>query len=52
MAGRQLVAIQEADTFLQRLLALPGLRITREPEVSWNVISTGYELWKFRVAID
>jgi cytochrome P450 len=48
----EFVAIQEADIFLQRLLALSGLRITRGPQVSWNVISTGYELRAFRVAID
>jgi cytochrome P450 len=47
----EFVAIQEADIFLQRLLALRGLRITQEPEVSWNVVSTGYELRAFRVAI-
>jgi cytochrome P450 len=48
----EFVAIQEADIFLQRLLALSDLRITREPAVSWNKISTGYELRAFRVAID
>ena len=48
----EFVAIQEADIFLQRLLALSGLRITRAPHVSWNVISTGYELRAFGVAVD
>lgn len=48
----EFVAIQEADIFLQRLLALTGVRIMREPHVSWNVISTGYELRAFGVAVD
>jgi cytochrome P450 len=48
----EFVAMQEADIFLQRLLTLSGLRITREPHVSWNVISTGYELRAFGVAVD
>jgi cytochrome P450 len=48
----EFVAIQEADIFLRQLLVLPGLRISREPEVSWNAITSGYELRTFGVAID
>lgn len=43
------IAIQETDIFLQRLLALDGLRIERAPTVSWNDLVTGYELRDFVV---
>jgi cytochrome P450 len=47
----EFVAIQEADIFLQRLLALPCLRMTGEPSITWNAISTGYEARRFSVAV-
>ena len=46
------IAIQEADIFLQRLLALDGLRIERTPNVNWNELVTGYELRKFMLVLD
>ncbi len=46
------VAIQETDIFLQRLLALDGLRIERAPSLHWNELVTGYELRNFIVALD
>lgn len=45
------VAIQESDIFLQRLLALPGLRIVNPPHVSWNELVQGYELRRFQIAV-
>lgn len=38
------LAIQEADMFLTRLLAVPGLRLAQPPSVGWNDLVTGYEL--------
>lgn len=45
------VAIQESDIFLQRLLAVEGLRVERWPTLGWNDLVTGYELRDFMVAI-
>ena len=44
------VAIQESDIFLQRLLAIEGLRIVSGPELSFSDLTGGYELRKFMVA--
>ncbi len=44
------LAIQEADILLQRLLAIPGLRIERAPTIGWNAIAQGYELRNFIIA--
>jgi cytochrome P450 len=44
------IAIQETDIFLQRLLALPDLRIERAPTVTWNDVTKGYELREFIIA--
>lgn len=41
------LAIQETDIFLQRLLALDHLRIEHPPKLSWNEVSTGYEIRDF-----
>jgi cytochrome P450 len=38
------LALQETDIFLMRLLRLPGMRLERAPDVSWNDLVTGYEL--------
>ena len=46
------IAIQESDIFLQRLLALKGLRIERQPKVGWNELVTGYEIRNFIIAVD
>ena len=46
------VALQETDILLQRLLALPGLRIERAPDVRWGNTASGYELHNFIVAVD
>lgn len=46
------IAIQESDIFLRRLLALPTLRIERGPEVTWNEVSSGYEVREFVVAVE
>lgn len=46
------LAIQETDIFLTRLLALPGLRLVRSPQVGWNPLVTGYELRDARLACD
>ena len=46
------LAIQETDIFLTRLLALPGLRLVRSPKLSWNQLTTGYELRDAWLACD
>ncbi len=45
------VALQETDVLLQRLLALPGLRIEHEPEIRWSSTASGYELHNFMIAV-
>ncbi len=45
------IAIQESDLFLQRLLAIEGLHIEKQPDITWNALSTGYELRNFRLVI-
>ena len=45
-------ALQETDIFLQRLLALDGLRIEHAPTLTWNDLVTGYELRDFPITID
>ncbi len=45
------IALQETDIFLQRLLALPSLRIERKPTVTWNDAVSTYELRKFILAV-
>lgn len=46
------VAIQESDIFLQKLLQIDGLRIEREPDMSYFDIAEGYEIRNFIVTID
>lgn len=46
------LAIQEADMFLQRLLAVPGLRIERAPTIGKMEIGKSYELRDFILAAD
>jgi cytochrome P450 len=46
------LAIQEADIFLTRLLAVPGLRLVEPPKVGWNDLVTGYELRQCMIACD
>jgi cytochrome P450 len=38
------VAIQETAIFLGHLLAIPGLRLAKPPEMSWNTTTAGYVL--------
>jgi cytochrome P450 len=45
------IATQETDILLQRLLALDGLRIERQPDLTWNKLVTGYELRKFLITL-
>jgi cytochrome P450 len=46
------IALQETDIFLQRLLALDGLRMVHPPHLAWNDLVTGYELRDFPIALD
>jgi cytochrome P450 len=46
------IAMQESDIFLQRLLALDGLRIVQPPSIRWSDLTTGYELRQFIVAVE
>jgi cytochrome P450 len=45
------IAIQETDIFLQRLLALPTLRVERPATLGWNDTVKGYELRNFILAV-
>ena len=38
------VALYETSLFLERLLATPGLKLERAPDIAWNRLVTGYEL--------
>ncbi|KFG89236.1 Cytochrome P450 [Sphingobium herbicidovorans NBRC 16415] len=38
------VALQESCLFLDRLMRVPGLKLERAPDLSWNRLVTGYEL--------
>ncbi|HKV59373.1 MAG TPA: cytochrome P450 [Ktedonobacteraceae bacterium] len=46
------LAIQETDIFLQRLLALDSLHIEQLPTLTWNELTTGYEVRDFLIALD
>lgn len=45
------VALQETDVLLQRLLALPDLRIERMPDIRWSSTASGYELHDFMLTV-
>lgn len=47
----EFLAMAEAEVFLSGLLALPGLRILREPRLGRNETIQGYELRDFIVAV-
>jgi cytochrome P450 len=38
------VALHETRVFLDRLLRIPGIRLDRKPDMTWNPIVSGYEL--------
>jgi len=46
------LAIQEADIFLHRLLALDTLHIEHSPTLNWNQLTTGYEVRNFLIALE
>jgi cytochrome P450 len=46
------VALAEAETFLDKLLRVPGLKLARAPDVGWNPLVTGYELRNCRPVIE
>jgi cytochrome P450 len=46
------LAIQETDIFMQRLLAIPTLRIEKQPTLGWNAVTQGYEIRDFILAVD
>jgi cytochrome P450 len=46
------LSMQETDIFLQRLLALPTLRIAQPPTLIWNDLTAGYELRRFVLALE
>jgi cytochrome P450 len=46
------LALQETDIFLTRLLAVPGLKLDRPPNVTWNDLVTGYELRNCIISCD
>jgi cytochrome P450 len=46
------LAIQEADIFLHKLLAIPNLKLVSEPVIRYKEIIKGYETRNFMVAVD
>lgn len=46
------VALHETRIFLDRMFRLPGIRLEREPDISWNPFIQGYELRGAIVACD
>ncbi|GAB7045048.1 cytochrome P450 [Catenuloplanes indicus] len=46
------LAIQESDIFLARLFAMPGVRMTRRPEVRIQPMVAAYERTGLRVSVD
>lgn len=46
------IAIQESDIFLQKLLAIPTLRLVSEPVIGFKEVIQGYETRNFVVAVD
>lgn len=46
------VAIQESDIFLQKLLALPNVRVESGPDVHFFRIAESYEVRNFIIAVD
>ena len=49
-AGEHL-ALAETDVFIRKLLALDGLRVTRQPDISHNKTVEGYEISNYMVEI-
>ena len=50
-AGEHL-AMAETDVFIRKLLALDGLRVTRQPDVTYNETVEGYEISNYRVEVE
>ena len=46
------VALAESEIFLDRLLRVPGLRLSRAPSIGWNPLVTGYELRGCALTVD
>lgn len=50
-AGEHL-ALAETDVFIRKLLALDGLRVTRQPDISHNQTVEGYEISNYMVEVN
>jgi cytochrome P450 len=46
------VALAEAETLLDLLMRVPGLKLARAPDISWNPLVTGYELRNCQLVIE
>ena len=46
------VAIQETAVFLDRLLRVPGLRLSRQPKIGWKPLIEGYEISEAIITCD
>ncbi len=46
------VALQETRIFLEQLFQVPGLKLEREPDISWNDMVHGYELRNAEISCD
>lgn len=47
-----MVALHETRIFLEQLFQVPGLRLEREPDISWNAHLKSYELRNARITCD
>ena len=50
-AGEHL-ALAETDVFIRKLLALDGLRVTRQPDISYNETVEGYEISNYMIEVN
>ena len=46
------VAMQESAVFLDKLLRVPGLRLARQPQVTWKPLIEGYEISQAIITCD
>lgn len=46
------VALHETRIFLEKLFLLPGLKLEREPDITWNPMVHGYELRNAQISCD
>ena len=46
------VALHETRIFLAQLFLVPGIKLEREPDITWNDMVHGYELRNAKISCD